>query len=57
MIMKKIYMTPSTEVMKYNSDVQLMTVSSDTGIGFGGVDNEGSLDPASRTVFDTILEM
>ena len=55
--MKKIYMTPSTEVMKDNSDVQLMTVSSDTGIGFGGVDNEGSLDPASRTVFDTTLEM
>ena len=46
--MKKQYMTPATEVMKMVISEQLMTVSSDKGIGYGGVDESGSLDPADR---------
>ena len=47
--MKKQYMTPATEVMEMNITEQLMTISSgDTGIGYGGVDESGSLEPAGR---------
>ena len=47
--MKKTYMTPVTEVMEMNITEQLLTISGgDTGIGYGGVDPSGSLDPADR---------
>ena len=50
--MKKTYLKPSTVTVS----TELVTivcqsggdVSSDKGIGYGGVDEEGSLDPASR---------
>ena len=47
--MKKTYMTPLTEVMEMNITEQLLTISGgDTGIGYGGVDTSGSLEPAGR---------
>ena len=53
MDMKKKYMTPSVVVVKYTNKQHLLTTSEsiDTGtygIGYGGVDTGGSLDPASR---------
>lgn len=47
--MKKTYMTPVTEMIDVEVKEQLLTVSGgDTGIGYGGVDESGSLDPAGR---------
>lgn len=47
--MKKTYMTPLTEVMEMNITEQLLTISGgDKNIGYGGVDESGSLDPAGR---------
>lgn len=47
--MKKTYMTPVTEMIDVEVKEQLLTVSGgDTGIGYGGVDESGTLDPAGR---------
>ena len=47
--MKKTYMTPVTEMIDVEVKEQLRTVSGgDTGIGYGGVDESGTLDPANR---------
>lgn len=47
--MKKTYMTPATEMIDVKVREQLLTVSGgDTGIGYGGVDESGTLDPANR---------
>ena len=47
--MKKTYMTPVTEMIDVEVKEQLLTVSGgDTGIGYGGVDESGSLEPANR---------
>ena len=47
--MKKTYMTPATEMIDVKVREQLLTISGgDTGIGYGGVDTSGSLDPADR---------
>ena len=47
--MKKIYMTPVTEVMEMIITEQLLTISGgDKNIGYGGVDESGSLEPADR---------
>ncbi|MBQ7513816.1 MAG: hypothetical protein IJS95_05440 [Prevotella sp.] len=46
---KKEYMTPVVEVMEVKANQLLMTsgVTSNNGIGFGGVDEDGALDPAA----------
>lgn len=47
--MKKTYMVPLTEMTVIDIKEQLLTVSGgDTGIGYGGVDESGTLDPANR---------
>ena len=48
-MMKKEYTTPVVEVMEMKANQLLMAsgVSSDLGIGFGGVDDGGILDPAA----------
>lgn len=48
--MKKKYMTPAVMVLEIAIREQLLTVSGGgtTDIGYGGVDTEGELDPASR---------
>ena len=50
---KKIYMRPATEVLDIQMEELLNTVSGSTGIGYGGVDEGGPKDPASR-LFDDI---
>ena len=47
--MKKKYMTPTVEVVNINAINPLLTISAgDRGLGYGGVDTEGELDPSSR---------
>ena len=49
--MKKTYLQPSTVMVMVETGVILTGsagVMSNNGIGYGGVDEEGSLDPASR---------
>ena len=47
--MKKTYMTPVTEMIDVEVKEQLLTVSGgDKNIGYGGVDESGTLDPANR---------
>ena len=42
-------MTPATEMIDVEVKEQLLTISGgDTGIGYGGVDTGGTLDPAER---------
>ena len=49
--MRKIYMSPTTEILEYAEQEELLgSVSSDYGIGSGGVDGDGSLNPASRVI-------
>ena len=45
---KKAYMRPAAEVLDIQTEELLNTVSGSTGIGYGGVDNGGTKDPASR---------
>lgn len=46
--MKKTYRIPEVEVLE---DVlePLMGVSADNGIGYGGVDREGSIEPSAKS--------
>ena len=49
-MMKKTYIAPMLEEIEAESEQALLTVSSEIGIGYGGVD-EGSHDP-SAPVFE-----
>ena len=50
--MKKTYMPPMTEVTEVDMTQQLLTISGgDKGIDYGGVDEDGVLEPASRDDF------
>jgi hypothetical protein len=53
---KKTYMHPATEVLDIQMEELLNTVSGSTGIGYGGVDNGGTKDPASRLFEDIGFE-
>lgn len=49
--MKKTYQEPTTQVVTIDAGVILagsVGVTSTKGIQYGGVDEDGSLDPASR---------
>ena len=49
--MKKIYMRPAQSMIETEPDQIICGsrgVTSDRGIDYGGVDEEGSLDPSSR---------
>ena len=49
--MKKIYLGPTTQVVTIDASLILagsVGVTSTKGIQYGGVDENGSLDPASR---------
>ena len=55
--MKKTYMTPVTEMIDVEVKEQLLTVSGgDKNIGYGGVDESGSLDPADRDDADDLWD-
>ena len=49
--MKKTYLKPSTEVVRIGTNTMICTspgVKSNNGIDYGGIDEEGVKDPASR---------
>ena len=50
--MKKTYIAPNIVVMEIESEMILAAsgVYSDTGIGYGGVDTEGSKDAEAKSV-------
>ena len=50
--MKKTYIVPNTVVVDIESEMILAVsgvYSSDTGIGYGGVDTEGSMDAEAKS--------
>ena len=49
--MKKTYIAPNTDVVEIESERLLAAsgVYSDTGIGYGGVDTEGSMDAEAKS--------
>ena len=53
--MKKKYMQPSTKMVIIGTTIMLcgsQSITSDKGIDYGGVDEEGTKDPASRKYHD-----
>ncbi len=47
--MKKEYITPEVETVKFASEVTLSAISGgDKEIGYGGLDEDGLLEPAFR---------
>ncbi|MDD7096789.1 MAG: hypothetical protein SPH23_06995 [Prevotella sp.] len=50
--MKKTYIAPNTDVVEIESEMILAAsgVSSNTGIGYGGVDTDGSMDAEAKSV-------
>ena len=45
--MKKTYFAPATEVLLTDCE-ELMGVSGDNGIRYGGVDTEGTMEPEEK---------
>lgn len=53
--MKKIYMAPTIDLVLMEDELELLSgsVTSDKGIGYGGVDTEGEKVPdARRSIWD-----
>lgn len=55
--MKKVYTTPAIEVLEYISEQMIAAsddngVSSENGIGYGGVDSNGSVEADTRIIFN-----
>lgn len=50
--MKKTYIAPDTDVVEIESEMILAEsgVYSNTGIGYGGVDTEGSMDAEAKSI-------
>lgn len=50
--MKKTYIAPNTFVVEIETEMLLAAsgVYSDTGIGYGGVDTEGSKDAEAKSI-------
>ncbi len=48
--MKTAYITPGMEIQEFSVENMVATsgVTSDNGIGYGGVDEDGSLTPSSN---------
>lgn len=46
--MKKTYLTPTVVVVKIAIKERFLSISNNKGIGYGGVDTEGTQDPSSR---------
>ena len=53
--MKKTYLQPSTAMVIVRTDIMICVsqgVTSNKGITYGGVDEDGGIDPASRRSHD-----
>ena len=53
--MKKTYMTPAFEVVRVQTQALLTGSGVNTdGIGYGGVDTGGTMEPSSREILDLL---
>ena len=55
--MKNEYMTPAVELLEYISEQMIAAsdtngVSSENGIGYGGVDSNGTVEADTRIIFN-----
>ncbi len=53
--MKKTYMQPSIKAVEIKMTMMVcgsQDIKSDKGIGYGGVDEEGTLEPSARRHYD-----
>ena len=55
--MKKTYLQPSAEMDSIGTESMICnSVTSDNGIGYGGVDEDGTKEPASRRYRNNVWE-
>ena len=59
-MMKREYPAPAVEVLEYISEQMIAAsdangVNSDNGIGYGGVDEDGSINAETRMLFNDFL--
>ena len=48
-MMKRQYIKPAIDLESMEEQQELLAVSSPVGIGYGGVDADGTKDPSART--------
>ena len=55
--MKKVYTTPAVEVLEYISEQMIAAsgVEGSNGIGYGGIDENGSMNAETRMIFNDFL--
>ncbi len=58
--MKNVYTTPAVEVLEYISEQMIAAsdangVSSENGIGYGGIDLSGTVEADTRIIFNDFL--
>ncbi len=57
MMMKREYTAPAVEVLEYISEEMIAAsgVQGNNGIGFGGIDEDGSMNAETRMIFTDFL--
>ena len=60
MMMKRVYEAPAVEMLEYISEQMIAAsdangVNSDSGISYGGVDGDGSINAETRMSLDDFL--
>lgn len=55
--MKRTYIAPATEVLEYVTErmIAISDVTSDNGLEYGGIDEDGNKEAETRMLFDVLL--
>lgn len=55
--MKRIYLAPAVDVLEYVTEGMVCGsgVTSDEGIGYGGIDENGAMEAETRQLFNIFL--
>lgn len=55
--MKRDYMAPATEVLEYMTEemIAVSDVTSNNGLDYGGIDEDGDKEAGARMLFDIFL--
>lgn len=55
--MKKSYISPATEALEYVMEEMIATssVTSDNGLDYGGIDEDGDLEAETRMLIDDFI--